>query len=100
MLQLEQQGIERALVDSQKVSADLLDAPGDSPAVLRPRTSSVLRTISASVPCKTSGFSFMAKSTFRFPTGIMTRFLLESNRRRPGRGGLSRVLSMKVRTPL
>ena len=37
MLQLEQQGIKRALVDSQKVSADLLDAPGNSLAVLRPQ---------------------------------------------------------------
>src|ERR1700733_10785368 len=37
MLELEQQGIKCALVDSQKVSADLLDATGDSPAVLRPQ---------------------------------------------------------------
>ena len=37
MLQLQQQGIERALVDSQKVSADLLDAPGNPVAVLRPQ---------------------------------------------------------------
>ena len=35
MLQLEQQGIERALVDGQKVSADLLNAAGDAVAVLR-----------------------------------------------------------------
>ena len=35
MLQLQQQGIKRALVDSQKVSADLLDAAGDAVAVLR-----------------------------------------------------------------
>ena len=35
MLQLEQQGIERALIHSQKVAADLLDAPGDPVAVLR-----------------------------------------------------------------
>ena len=37
MLQLQQQGIERALIDIQKVSADLLDAPGDTVAVLRPQ---------------------------------------------------------------
>ncbi len=35
MFELEQQGIQRALVESQKVSADLLDAPCDSVAVLR-----------------------------------------------------------------
>jgi hypothetical protein len=81
MLQLQQQGIERALVQGQNISADLLDAPGDAVAVLRPSTSRVLRTISASVPCKTSGFSFMKGPTFRFPTGRMARFLLESNRK-------------------
>ena len=37
MLQLQQQGIERALVHSQKVSADLLDPPGDTVAVLWPK---------------------------------------------------------------
>jgi len=37
MLQLQQQGIKRALVHSQQVAADLLDATGDSPAVLRPQ---------------------------------------------------------------
>src|SRR5258708_688228 len=31
-----------------------------------PRTSSVLRTISASVPCKTSGFSFMMNQPLGF----------------------------------
>jgi hypothetical protein len=31
MLKLEQQGIERALVEDQNVSADLLDAAGDDP---------------------------------------------------------------------
>src|SRR5262249_39010670 len=35
LLELEQQGIERALVDSQKVSADLLNPSGNSPAMLR-----------------------------------------------------------------
>ena len=35
MLKLEQQGIERALVESQKVSADLLDASGNALAMLR-----------------------------------------------------------------
>ena len=35
MLKLEQQWIERALVDRQKVSADLLNAAGDAVAVLR-----------------------------------------------------------------
>ena len=35
MLQLEQQGIERALIHSQKVAADLLDAAGNAVAVLR-----------------------------------------------------------------
>jgi hypothetical protein len=66
MLQLQQQGIKRALVDSQKVSADLLDAPGDPQPCCGPRTSSVLRTISASVPCKTSGFSFIANQPLGF----------------------------------
>src|SRR5580658_6256352 len=42
--------------------------------------SSVLRIIRASVPCKTSGFSFIGSPTFRFPTGIMACFLLESDR--------------------
>src|SRR5579863_884871 len=37
ILQLQQQGIERALVHVQKISANLLDAPGDTPAVLRPQ---------------------------------------------------------------
>jgi hypothetical protein len=37
MLQFEQQGIKRALVDSQKVCADLLDASCDPVAVLRPK---------------------------------------------------------------
>ena len=35
MLQLEQQGIERALVEGEKVAADLLDAAGDAVAMLR-----------------------------------------------------------------
>ena len=35
MLQLEQQGIKRALIHIQKISADLLDASGDTLAVLR-----------------------------------------------------------------
>jgi hypothetical protein len=35
MLKLQQQGIERALVESQKVSADLLNAPCNAVAVLR-----------------------------------------------------------------
>ena len=37
--------------------------------------------MSASVPCRTSDFSFMEGPTFRFPTGMMAWFLLESNRR-------------------
>ena len=37
MLQLQQQRIERALIHIQQVSADLLDAPGDTVAVLRPK---------------------------------------------------------------
>ena len=37
MLELEQQGIMCALVDSEQVSADLLEMPGDAPAVLRPQ---------------------------------------------------------------
>ena len=37
--------------------------------------------MSASVPCRTSGFSFMEGPTFRFPTGRMARFFLESNRK-------------------
>ena len=35
MLKLEQQGIERALVEGQNVSADLLNASGDAVAVQR-----------------------------------------------------------------
>jgi len=62
MLQPEQQGIERPLVDSQKVSADLLDAPHDFPAVLRPQDIQRLEdTIRASVPCKTSGETVRAE---------------------------------------
>ena len=37
MLQLQQQGVKRALVDSQNISADLLDAAGNPVAVLRPQ---------------------------------------------------------------
>jgi hypothetical protein len=37
MLQLEQQGIKRALIESQNVSADLLDSAGNPVAVLRPK---------------------------------------------------------------
>jgi hypothetical protein len=67
MLQFQQQGIECALVDLKKISADLLYAP------------CVLRTISASVPCRTSDFSPI-EPTFWLTTGNMTHFLLESNR--------------------
>jgi hypothetical protein len=66
MLELVQPGKQRALVDSQKVSADLLDAPRDSRAVLRSQDISVLRTISASAPCKTSRFPFMANQPLGF----------------------------------
>src|ERR1700721_587077 len=38
----------------------------------------------ASVPCKTSGLSFIRSSTFRFPTGTMPCFLLENNRNLDG----------------
>lgn len=37
LLQLQQQGIKGALVDSQNISADLLDAAGNPVAVLRPQ---------------------------------------------------------------
>jgi hypothetical protein len=37
VLQLQQQGIERALIHSQQVAADLLDPSGDAVVVLRPQ---------------------------------------------------------------
>jgi len=37
MLKLEQKGVERSLVDTQNISADLLDAAGNPVAVLRPQ---------------------------------------------------------------
>ncbi len=81
MLELEQQGIKRALVDSQKVSADLLDAPGDSPAVLRSQDIECLEDHQRQCSLQDVWFFLHGESTFRFPTGIMTCFLLESNRR-------------------
>ena len=73
MLELEQQGIKRALVDSQKVSADLLDAPGDTPAVLRSQDIQCLEDHQCQRSLQDVGFFLHRRSTFRFPTGIMAR---------------------------
>src|SRR6266478_7262066 len=81
MLELEQQGIQRALVDSQKVSADLLDAPGNSPAVLRSQDIECLEDHQRERTLQDVRLFLHGESTFRFPTGIMACFLLESNRR-------------------
>ena len=80
MLQLQQQGIERALIHIQKVSADLLDAPGDSPAVLRSQDIECLENHQRKRSLQDVRLFFHSRFTFRFPTGIMTRFLLESKR--------------------
>src|SRR6202044_1388967 len=80
MLKLEQQGIKRALVDSQQVSADLLDASGDSPAVLRSQDIECLEDHQRERTLQDVRLFLHGGSTFRFPTGIMTCFLLESNR--------------------
>src|SRR6202044_1966265 len=80
MLKLEQQGIKRALVDRQKVSADLLDAPGDSPAVLRPQDIEGLEDHQRERSLQDVRLFLHGESTFRFPTGTIARLLLESNR--------------------
>ena len=81
MLQPEQQGIERALIHGQKVSADLLDAPRDSPAVLRSQDIQCLQDHQRQRSLQDVRLFLHRESTFRFPTGIMARFLLESNRK-------------------
>ena len=80
MLQLEQQGIKRALVESQKVSADLLNPAGDSLAVLRSQDIECLEHHQRERTLQDVGLFLHGESTFRFPTGIMAWFLLESNR--------------------
>jgi len=79
LLQLQEDRIERSLVDEKLVSADLLNPPRDSIAVQGPSTWSVLSTISASVPCRTSFLSFA--SLIGFPTGSMSYSVLENNRK-------------------
>src|SRR6266567_2832591 len=81
MLELEQQGIKRALVDSQKVSADLLDAPGNSPAVLLSQDVECLENHQRERTLQDFRLFLHGESTFRFPTGIMARLLLENNRK-------------------
>src|ERR1700759_3478099 len=81
MLQLEQQGIERGLFDSQEISADLLDAPRDSPAVLRSQDIDCFEDHQRQRTLQDVGLFLHCESTFRFPTGIVTCFLLESNRK-------------------
>src|SRR6202044_1772084 len=81
MLKLEQQGIKRALVDSQKVSADLLDAPGNSPAMLCSQDIECLENHQGQRSLHDVRFFIHCEMTFRFPTGIIARFLLESYRK-------------------
>jgi len=70
MLQLPQEGIQRALIHSQQIPADLLNPPGNPHSCRAPSTSGVLNTINASVPSDTAGFSLIASLTLSFPTGI------------------------------
>src|SRR5580704_17016749 len=66
MLQLEQQGIERALIHSQKVAADLLDAPSDTVAVLRPKDVQCLEDHQRKRSLQYVRFSFMANQPLGF----------------------------------
>src|ERR1700739_1386497 len=81
MLELEQQGIQRALVDGQEVSTDLLDGPRDSPAVLRSQDIECLEDHQRERTLQDVRLFLHYNSTFRFPTGIMARLLLESKRK-------------------
>jgi len=87
MLQLEQQGIEGALVDGEEISADLLDAAGDAVAVLVSEEIECLEDHQGKRTLQDVGLFLHFEFTFRvgslpfwFPTGMMTCFLLESNR--------------------
>ena len=79
LLQFQQDGIQRALIQREQVAADLLDAAGRCRNRAEvPSTSRVLSTMSASVPCRTSVFSLIG--SIGFPTGSVPHFILESNR--------------------
>jgi len=70
MLELEEQGIERSLIDGQQVSADLLNAPGDSPAVLRSKDIECLEDHEGERSLQDVGLFFHGELPLRFPTGI------------------------------
>src|SRR6185437_5021923 len=74
MLQFQQQRIKRSLVHSQKVSADLLDAPGNSPAVLRSQDLERFEHHQRECSLQYVRLFLHPESTFRFPTGIVPRF--------------------------
>ncbi len=85
MLELQQHGIQSALIHGKQVSADLLDAPRDSIAVQRPQDIESLEDHKRQRSLEDVRLLFHNKARFIappfwFPTGNVTQVLWENNR--------------------
>src|SRR5215831_8392658 len=78
--ELEQDRIERALIDRQQIAADLLDAPGDAVAMLRAEHIQRLQHHQRQGALSNVRFLHRAGISIWIPKGSMPRFLWESNR--------------------